>query len=50
MKDNHKLILFCLLAFIAGAIASDYYNMRVAKWKNYSKIGGIFKYTAKDLI
>lgn len=38
-----KNAIWLLLAFVAGAIAMDYYNYCKAKDKGYAKIAGLFK-------
>jgi hypothetical protein len=45
-----KNALWLIIALLAGAILMDYYNYLQAKDKNYSKISGLFKYTAKNLL
>jgi hypothetical protein len=50
IKMNSKIALSIAAGIIAGMIAMDYYNMMTAKKLNYTKRGGLFKYTSKEIL
>lgn len=48
--QKYKSGIFLVLALIIGAIAMDYFIYWKSKDKGYTKISGLFKYTAPTAI